>query len=75
MLWGFAESPVPGGMALDGMGGLGGLWMRGSDGAPFRNPRPIDPRMAKLGLVDAVRYYLYGVFWVMFICVMVGVSV
>jgi hypothetical protein len=62
-------------MAPDGAGGLGDSWMRGYGGDPLRNPRPIDPRMAKLGMADAVRYYPYGVFWVMFICVVVVVSV
>jgi hypothetical protein len=71
MLRGCAESPAWIGVSLDMMGGLGGLWMRGYGGAFLGNPRPIRPRMAKLG----VEYYLYVVFWVMFICVMVDVSV
>jgi CRISPR/Cas system CSM-associated protein Csm3 (group 7 of RAMP superfamily) len=47
MLWGIAESPVPGGMAQDAMGGLGDMGMRGYGGVTFRNAGPIDPQMAK----------------------------
>jgi hypothetical protein len=47
-------------MALDDAGGLGDLRMRGYGGAPLRNTRPIDPRMAKLGMTGIAGYYLYA---------------
>ena len=57
------------------VGGLGDSGAGGSGGASLGNSRPTCPQMAEIGLGGVVRYYPYAVFWVMFICVMVVVSI